>query len=85
MNSIHHDGTVTSDCCYCAWVSDPQPCVHDAMTAAGAHMRSCEARRDYYATLQTRCRGCGGLNGSHGTVHVRHDNGGGHNEPCMGA
>ena len=29
-----------------------------------------------------RCPRCGGLNGSHGFVHVRHGNGGGHNEPC---
>lgn len=28
------------------------------------------------------CGRCGGANGRHGLVHVRHGNGGGHNEPC---
>ncbi len=28
------------------------------------------------------CRRCGVLGGYHGLVHVRHGNGGGHNEPC---
>lgn len=28
------------------------------------------------------CPDCGGLNGDHGLVHVRHGNGGGHNQPC---
>lgn len=31
---------------------------------------------------QSRCPRCGGLDGVHGLVHVRHGNGGGHNEPC---
>lgn len=29
-----------------------------------------------------RCPDCGGMNGRHGLVHVRHGNGGGHNELC---
>lgn len=29
-----------------------------------------------------RCLRCGGVGGAHGKVHVRHGNGGGHNEPC---
>lgn len=29
-----------------------------------------------------RCSRCGGRGGRHGSVHVRHGNGGGHNEPC---
>lgn len=29
-----------------------------------------------------RCPECGGLDGLHGLVHVRHGNGGGHNEMC---
>ena len=29
-----------------------------------------------------RCPSCAGTNGNHGYVHVRHGNGGGHNEPC---
>jgi hypothetical protein len=28
------------------------------------------------------CPRCAGTNGHHGKVHVRHGNGGGHNEPC---
>lgn len=32
-----------------------------------------------------RCVHCGGLGGVHGLVHVRHGNGGGHNEPCPAA
>lgn len=28
------------------------------------------------------CPRCAGTNGNHGLVHVRHGNGGGHNEPC---
>lgn len=31
---------------------------------------------------EQRCPRCAGLNGYHGSVHVRHGNGGGHNEPC---
>lgn len=31
---------------------------------------------------ERRCPRCAGLNGYHGSVHVRHGNGGGHNEPC---
>lgn len=31
------------------------------------------------------CLTCGGLNGNHGFVHLRHGNGGGHNEPCPNA
>lgn len=30
----------------------------------------------------TLCPRCAGTNGNHGLVHVRHGNGGGHNEPC---
>ena len=30
----------------------------------------------------TPCDRCGGLNGQHGMIHVRHGNGGGHNSPC---
>lgn len=30
----------------------------------------------------TTCPRCAGTNGNHGMVHVRHGNGGGHNEPC---
>lgn len=33
----------------------------------------------------TRCPRCAGTNGNHGEVHVRHGNGGGHNEPCPNA
>lgn len=29
-----------------------------------------------------RCPSCGQVGGGHGMVHVRHGNGGGHNEPC---
>lgn len=28
------------------------------------------------------CPRCAGTNGHHGKIHVRHGNGGGHNEPC---
>lgn len=28
------------------------------------------------------CPRCAGTNGNHGQIHVRHGNGGGHNEPC---
>lgn len=31
---------------------------------------------------EARCLRCGGFGGNHGLVHVRHGNGGGHNEPC---
>lgn len=31
---------------------------------------------------RTVCPRCGGLDGHHGLVHVRHGNGGGHNVPC---
>lgn len=31
------------------------------------------------------CPRCAGTNGNHGKVHVRHGNGGGHNEPCPNA
>ena len=31
---------------------------------------------------ETRCPTCGVPNGSHGFVHNRHENGGGHNSPC---
>jgi hypothetical protein len=33
-------------------------------------------------TTTTTCPRCAGTNGNHGQVHVRHGNGGGHNEPC---
>lgn len=33
----------------------------------------------------TRCPRCAGTNGNHVEVHVRHGNGGGHNEPCPNA
>lgn len=38
-------------------------------------------RESFAGTGTPRCRRCGGI-GTHGTVHVRHGNGGGHNEPC---
>ncbi len=31
---------------------------------------------------QAFCASCGGSNGHHLLVHIRHGNGGGHNEPC---
>lgn len=33
-------------------------------------------------TTTSTCPRCAGTNGNHGQVHVRHGNGGGHNEPC---
>lgn len=33
----------------------------------------------------TTCPRCAGTDGRHGLVHVRHGNGGGHNEPCPNA
>jgi hypothetical protein len=43
-----------------------------------------EASADHSDTeaLAARCSRCGGKAGQHGFVHVRHGNGGGHNEPC---
>ncbi len=32
--------------------------------------------------MSKRCPKCMGENGNHGLVHVRHGNGGGHNEIC---
>lgn len=32
--------------------------------------------------MTVRCARCGGTQDAHGLVHVRHGNGGGHNEPC---
>ena len=56
MNSIHPNGSVTSDCCYCDWESEPQHCIHDAMVKAGEHMRECEARATYYAEIRSGVR-----------------------------
>lgn len=33
-------------------------------------------------TTTSICPRCAGTDGRHGSVHVRHGNGGGHNEPC---
>lgn len=33
-------------------------------------------------SLSSRCPTCMGADGNHNPTHIRHDNGGGHNEPC---
>lgn len=38
--------------------------------------------RDVQQPTEERCPDCDGRGGVHGFVHVRHGNGGGHNEPC---
>lgn len=49
----------------------------------GTRCRYCgKAPGTIRAEAEERCPDCGGLNGTHGVVHVRHDNGGGHNRPC---
>mgnify|MGYP003375895457 CR=1 FL=1 len=42
--------------------------------------RTCLA--DYLVEVNGRCPRCGGINGTHGYVHVRYGNGGGGNRPC---
>lgn len=46
------------------------------------HDHTPRATRPSDLELAGPCPRCGGMNGSHGIVHVRHGNGGGHNEPC---
>lgn len=52
MNSIHPNGSVTSDCAYCEWESEPQHTVSDAMGAATEHMARCMARDTYFVSLR---------------------------------
>ncbi len=66
--------SATGICLACGY--DVMDYYDDMPEMAAASHAACTKSTD------SRCSLCGGLNGTHGLVHVRHGNGGGHNAPC---
>mgnify|MGYP006370113105 FL=1 len=60
------------------------PSVFDTLLGADDDVECVAAMTtpDTQNQTEARCPRCDGRNGHHGLVHVRHGNGGGHNEPC---